>query len=247
MSVNGDHVSALHGAGDTTAGDATAGGTTGAKTSGVRVARQGVRATPTDDGPAGALNLAADEPLQVNDLPRVMGRLQRLCRAARRDLSCCGVGISVVSGTGELVNFVGSSRTCVWVEELQFSLGEGPSLAAFAARRPVFVPNLIEAATTMWPEYAPAAHGEGLRAVFAFPLQVGVAWLGALNVYQAEPGALSARAQDRALTYADLAAQMIVDAHEDTREMAAPDVTRGQSVLHRFAAYIPKRPPSAYC
>ena len=76
-------------------------------------------------------------------------------------------------GAGELVNVVGSSRTCVWVEELQFSLGEGPSLAAFAARRPVLVPNLIEAATTMWPEYAPAAHGQGLRAVFAFPLQVG--------------------------------------------------------------------------
>ena len=149
--------------------------------------------------------MAADEPLQVSDMPRVMGRLQRLCRAARRDLSCCGVGVSVVSGTGEPLNVVASSRTCAWVEELQFSLGEGPFLAAFAARRPVFVPNLIEAATTKWPEYGPAAHGRGVRAVFAFPLQVGVAQLGALNVYQAEPGALSARAQDRALTYADLA------------------------------------------
>ena len=127
-----------------------------------------------------------------------------------------------MSGTGEPLNFVGSSRTCVWVEELQFSLGEGPSLAAFAARRPVLVPNLIEAAETMWLEYGPAAHGKGLRAAFAFPLQVGDAQLGALNVYQAESGALSARTQDRALTYADLAAQMIVDAHEDTREMAAP-------------------------
>ena len=183
MSVNGDHVSALH----------------------------------------GPLSLAADEPLQVNDLPRVMGRLQRLCRAARRDLSCCGVGISVMSASGELVNSAGSSGTCAWVEELQFSLGEGPSLAAFAARRPVLVPNLIEAATTMWPEYGPAAHSKGLRAVFAFPLQVGMAPLGALDVYQAEPGALSARAQDRALTYADLAAQMIFDAHGDTLETAAPD------------------------
>ena len=49
-----------------------------------------------------------------------------------------------------------------------------------------------------------------------------MAWLGALDVYQAEPGELSARAQDRALTYANLATQMILDAHEDTREMAAP-------------------------
>ncbi len=128
----------------------------------------------------------------------------------------------MVSGTGELVNVVASSRTCAWVEELQFSLGEGPFLAAFAARRPVFVPNLIEAATTKWPEYGPAAHGRGVRAVFAFPLQVGVVQLGALDVYQAEPGALSARALVRALTYTNMALQMLLDAHDDaTREAAS--------------------------
>jgi hypothetical protein len=198
VGVDGEHVSALHG--------------TGGAASGGSVASRGIVPKQVEKRPAGALNLAADEPLQVSDLPRVMGRLQRLCRAARRDLSFCGVGVSVMSGTGEPLNFVGSSRNCFWIEELQFSLGQGPSIAAFAARRPVFVPNLIEAATTMWPEYSPAAHGKGVRAVFAFPLQVGVAWLGALDVYQAESGALSARAQDRAFTYANLATQMISDA-----------------------------------
>jgi hypothetical protein len=167
-----------------------------------------------------------------------MGRLQRLCRAARRDLSCCGVGVSVVSGTGELVDAVASSRTTAWVEELQFSLGEGPSLAALAARRPVFVPNLIDAAATMWPEYGPAAHDRGVRAVFAFPLQVGVAQLGALDVYRAESGALSGRDQVRALAYATLATQMIVDEH-DARETAgilvgeatSHDVGRAQGIV----------------
>ena len=60
-----------------------------------------------------------------------------------------------------------------------------------------------------------------MRAVFAFPLQVGVARLGALDVYQAEPGALSARALVRALTYANLALQMVLDAHDDARETAS--------------------------
>jgi hypothetical protein len=139
------------------------------------------------------------------------------------------VGISVASGTGELVDVVASSRTSVWVEELQFSLGEGPSVAAFAARRPVFVPNLIRSATTMWPAYAPAAHGKGVRAVFAFPLQVGVAWIGALDVYQAESGVLSTRAEDRALTYANLATQMILDAHDDARETVSISVDEATS------------------
>jgi hypothetical protein len=127
------------------------------------------------------------------------------------------------------MDVVASSRASAWVEELQFSLGEGPSVAAFAARRPVFVPNLMKAATTMWPEYAPAAHSKGVRAVFAFPLQVGAAWLGALDVHQAEPGALSARAEDRALTYANLAMQMILDAHDDAREPADISVEEATS------------------
>jgi ANTAR domain len=222
VGVDGEHIAALHG---------TAGGTT----SGGAVASQGIGPKQGEKHPTGALTLAANEPLQVNDMPRFMGRLQRLCRAARRDLACCGVGVGVVSGTGELVNVVASSRTSAWVEELQFSLGQGPSLAAFAALRPVFVPNLMEAATTMWPEYAPAAHGKGVRAVFAFPLQVGVAWLGTLDVYQAECGALSARAQDRAFTFANLATQMILDAHDDSRETTSISVGEATS-YHLYQA-----------
>ena len=93
-------------------------------------------------------------------------------------------------------------------------MGEGPCLAAFASRRPVLVPNLSEAATTTWPGYGPAAHDHGVRAVFAFPLQVGAARLGALDVYRDQPGALSAWALSRALTYADVAMQTVLDAQE---------------------------------
>ncbi len=160
------------------------------------------------------LTLVADEPVEADDMPALMGRLQRLCRAARRDLAAIGVGVSMVSEAGGLLTAAASSPDSARVEELQFTMGEGPCLAAFASRRPVLVANLSEAATTTWPGYGPAAHDHGVRAVFAFPLQVGTARLGALDVYRDQPGALSAWALSRALTFAELAMQTVLEAHE---------------------------------
>jgi hypothetical protein len=65
-----------------------------------------------------------------------------------------------------------------------------------------------------WPGYGPAAHAQGVRAVFAFPLQVGAARLGALDIYRDEPGALSPRAVSHALTFADIAVGLLLDGQD---------------------------------
>lgn len=164
------------------------------------------------------LTLVADEPAEDDDMAALMGRLQRLCRAARRDLAASGVGVSIISEAGGLLTAAASSPDSAQVEELQFTMGEGPCLAAFASRRPLLIPNLGEAATTTWPGYGPAAHNHGVRAVFAFPLQIGAVRLGALDVYRDEPGELSTWALSRARTYADVAMQTVLDAQETVGE-----------------------------
>lgn len=161
-------------------------------------------------------SLLADEPARPDDGAAAVGHLQRLCRAARRDLPASGVGVSILSETGHLMTAAASSSTSAMIEELQFALGEGPCLAAFESRSPVLVPDLGEAATTTtWPVYAPAARSHGVQAVFAFPLQVGVARLGALDVYRDQPGTLSLWTLSRALTYAEVAVQTMLDAQQD--------------------------------
>lgn len=157
----------------------------------------------------------AGEPCEPEDSPALVGRLQRLCRAAQRDLLASGVGVSMVSEAGGLITTAASNEASARIEELQFALGEGPGLAAFAARSPVMVPNLEEAATRTWLGYGPAAHDHGVRAVFAFPLQVGAARLGALDVYRDQAGALSPWSLARALTYADVALQTMQAAQGD--------------------------------
>ena len=123
-----------------------------------------------------------------------------------------GVGVSLMSESGDLLTAAASSRTSALLEELQFSLGAGPCLTAFASRSPVLVPDLSETATNSWPSYVLQARDHGIRAVFAFPLVVGVARLGALDVYRGETGSLSAWALSRAMTYADVAMQTMLDA-----------------------------------
>jgi GAF domain/ANTAR domain len=156
------------------------------------------------------------EPSVTSDPPSVAGWIQRMCRVAMRDLHASGVGVSVVSERGGLMAAASSGATSALVEDLQFSLGEGPCLDAHASQQPVLVPDLTAGtALATWPGYAPAAHQHGVRAVFAFPLQVGTARLGSLDVYRDRPGALTPRAFSRARDYADIALATILDAQAD--------------------------------
>ena len=178
----------------------------------VELARLGDTVTSGSDEVARVRGLISQEPAADGDKHAVTGWLQRTCRAAARDLSAMGVGISVLSKGNDPITVAASSEASVLVEELQFTLGEGPCIDAYASRRPVLVPDLIATAATHWPGYAPAAHDHGVRSVFAFPLQIGTARLGALDVYRADIGSLSARMLSRALTFAEVAMQGLLDA-----------------------------------
>lgn len=176
--------------------------------------------TSSDDHATAVQTLLADERPEPDDKPSVVGSLQRLCRAARRDLPAIGVGLSLISESGDLMTAAASSPAIALVEELQFTLGEGPCLAAFSSREPVLVPNLSRSATR-WPGYGPAAHSHGVRAVFAFPLHAGRVLLGALDVYRDHPGELSGWGQARAGTYAAVAVRTMLQTQGDTSDTAS--------------------------
>jgi ANTAR domain/GAF domain len=205
----------------------------------VRAAPGQVIVTMPFDGDQGdhksaVLTLLAEEPAEPDDRPALVGRLQRLCRAAERDLPACGVGVSWVSESGGLITAAASSQDSIRLEELQFTMGEGPCLAAVASRSPVLVPDLGEAANATWLGYGPAAHEHGVRAVFAFPLQVGAARLGAMDVYRDEVGGLSSWALSRALSYADVAVETMLKAHGDA---GGPGSLWSQGDDTRFEVY----------
>jgi len=141
-------------------------------------------------------------------------RLGRLCRAAARTLPALGTAVTVMTAEGVQPVAVASDPRTQALEEQQFSFGEGPCVDAFAERRPVLEPDLGSDRPLRWSAYTPAALGEGVQAVFAFPLQIGAARLGVLDVYRAAPGVLSATALRQALTFAEIALRILLDGQE---------------------------------
>ena len=153
----------------------------------------------------------------------VVDALQRLCSAAAGALSASGAGVSVMAEDGVRGVGAASDPASELIEELQFVLGEGPCIDAFASRRPVLVPDLMDGAAHRWPAYAPAAHDGGVRAVFAFPLQVGAARLGVLDVFRARAGPLSGDQLRQAFAFTDLAVRTLLDGQDHAIPGAAAD------------------------
>ena len=153
-------------------------------------------------------DLIARQPEQASG---AVAMLRRVCRAAARELSASGVGISVLTEDGVRGFCAASDQLSERVEELQFVLGEGPCIDAFASRRPVLTADLSDGAMTRWPVYAPAAYQDGVRAVFAFPLQIGAARLGIMDIFRQHSGALTGEELTTALIFADVTVEALLD------------------------------------
>lgn len=145
--------------------------------------------------------------------------LDRLCRAAARDLPASGVAITLLSESGVFAMAAASDPVSERVEELQLTLGEGPCLDAFSGRRPVLADDLDVAGAARWPGYAPTAAEQGVRAVLAFPLVVGDSCLGALDVYRTQSGPFSPVARAGAVAFAAYATATLLEG----QEQASPD------------------------
>ena len=144
--------------------------------------------------------------------PGPFGRMQRLCSALTRNLPAAGVGVSVMTDDRYLGGTVAASDLVSHrLDELQFTLGEGPCIDAYTLRRPVLEPDLFGHGSSRWPGYAAAAQDEGVQAVFAFPLQIGTARAGAMDVYRREAGSLTQGALTQAMTFADVAMRLLSD------------------------------------
>ena len=131
--------------------------------------------------------------------------LQQLCTGSLRLLDVTGVALILMSEkeTGSLAATAGSRTASV--EDLQFTLGEGPCLQSFQTGQPVLEPDLLDGASSRWPVFVGAASELGARSVFALPLRIGAARLGVLYVYRDTAGLLTAEQFANAFAVADIA------------------------------------------
>jgi hypothetical protein len=134
----------------------------------------------------------------------------RLCEVAAELAAMSGAGIMLMSGDVPRGSLGSSNDVSALIEDLQYTLGEGPCIDAHQQDRPVLEPDLANPQTARWFAFSPPAVRAGVRAVFGFPLQVGVVRLGALNLYRDRPGPLTDDQHADSLVMADIAAKAVI-------------------------------------
>lgn len=136
--------------------------------------------------------------------------LTQLCEDCAETLPITGVGLALMTDSGHQGVVAATDGPARVMEELQFTLGEGPCLDASLARRPVLQPDLASTAAARWPGFGPEALKEGIAAIFAFPLQVGAIRIGILDLYRDTAGSLNTIVLAEALAYADAAVLVLL-------------------------------------
>src|SRR5947209_4044806 len=134
-----------------------------------------------------------------------------LVRLCARTLPVSGVGVALMTDDGPAGTVAASDGGARQLEELQFTLGQGPCVDASRTGRPVLAPDLATTSPRIWPRFSAGADAAGLGAVFAFPLQVGGIRLGVLDLYRDTAGELSGEELAGALSFADAATQLLLD------------------------------------
>jgi hypothetical protein len=146
---------------------------------------------------------------EATSLASPTAAFERLCRAAVELLPVTGMGAMVMSGGQHRGTLYASDDRASRMEDLQFTLGEGPCLDAYQSRHPVLVADV--AIHEAWPAFARAATEAGLGAIFAFPLEAYETSLGAFNFYRDQPGAIGDDDVAAAATFAEVGARLVLD------------------------------------
>lgn len=106
-----------------------------------------------------------------------------LCATFVSDLDVSAASISVF-GLGRTHSTVCvSDEWAARLDSLQFELGEGPRWEVRTTNTPALYPDLTSATPSGWPMFHEAAVAHGAGALFAFPMVMGAAMVGVVDLY----------------------------------------------------------------
>lgn len=110
-----------------------------------------------------------------------------LCLPIVRELGVSGASISVSSDPKRQSTVCASDPVAARIDALQLELGEGPRWTALSSRAPALCADLRGQGHTQWPVFTEAVGHLDVRAVFSFPMIMGAAVVGVVDVYCRNP------------------------------------------------------------
>jgi len=134
-----------------------------------------------------------------------------LCSVAAEFTQFDGANIALLPESKLLTALCSSNGTSGALLELEITLGEGPTTDACGSDDVIRITNLGDEDQTRWLSYSPLALANGAVSVYAFPITIGAARLGALTLFRWESGELSEAQESDAYLMASVVARAILD------------------------------------
>ncbi len=113
-------------------------------------------------------------------------------------------GLMLAAPGGELRVMASSNENMRELELLEIQAQEGPCFDCFRTGAPVLNQNLATA-DRLWPRFSADAIAAGYRSVHALPMRLRGSVIGALNLFNTEPGEMGQVDVDAAQALADVA------------------------------------------
>jgi hypothetical protein len=117
-----------------------------------------------------------------------------ICDTAMLQARADGAALAVLSRSAQSRELIYATDSLAQqLDELQYTIGEGPCFDAYLDDRPQFHPVMTSIAqTSRWPTFAADATELGAHALFAFPVPDGQRPMGVLELYRRSVGSLDA-------------------------------------------------------
>jgi hypothetical protein len=149
-----------------------------------------------------------------------------------------GVAVSALVGDGASELLWATSGASTALEDLQYTLGEGPGPDVANSCAAVLVPDLTKVPADRWPVLLPHALRAGVEAVFCLPLHIGGACLGTLTLQCAAAGPLSERELADAWLVAHALTTVLVEGAQRWTDAAEDGSDLYRAAVHQAAGMI---------
>ncbi len=169
----------------------------------------------------------------------------QLCDVCREVLAVSGAALTVTAHGVPPGLLCCSDATAAGIEDLQATLGEGPSVDARHLGVPVGEPDLAAPRQARWSAFLEPAVAGGAAAIFAFPLRIGGVQVGVLTLYQRRRGALTEQQHSGALLVAEVLTETILAIQAQAPPGVVADTLRGLAdhgaEVHQAAGMVAAR------
>lgn len=170
---------------------------------------------------------------------------KRICSMGREITGADGVSLSI-SLNHALTSETGSDNEFAFLDEQQFTFGEGPTFDASTSTNPVMANNFMSNKDKKtWPIFSSLANKRGIHSMTAFPLRIGNSSLGVLSAYRKKEEVISSDEYIDGIALSSFASNLLIQQYagdtEPNIEKILGQSSQDQSLIHLASGMLAEK------